>query len=380
MASSKRMSDSRVRKLVVLKSPTLGEKSYAEGEGVRRFSQWVDVPRSSTQNPVTVQVLDVQTSKAIKLLPAFEEPFMARVESCEDNSFDQVITNYAFVTINTANFNMSLSYEEMFNNSLVAINFEDPGWIDILDQYSEGEKWYQQLHKALFNQPKYFPTMDAFINFLVSVNRLYATVLSVNEDTEWYTQMRDTIGPMFMTSKRPSTYNKGTTFLQWLHYENYFLLEEMELEVKSNQPINNQLKVVNPSENHVRFVVPDIRNEHSMYTLFSTLPSIKPHSIGVSRGANFLPKEPFYKLQLHSNLCTRLSHTGRESAQLLSNIFTGDEEEGFVKQENIENLPLALNPGFQTISFEIKARGFSGELQYLHPETARTTVKLAFSW
>ena len=374
------MASSRVRKLVVLKSPTPGEQSYAEGEGVRRFSHWLEVPRSSTQNPVTVQVLDVQTSKAIKLLPAFEDPFMVRVESCADNSFDPLITNYAFVTINTANFNMSLSYEEMFNDSLVAIDFEDPAWSDILNQYAEGEKWYQQLYKALFNQPKYFPTMDAFINFKVSLDRLYWTELAFDEHTQWYRQMKVTIGPMFMASKRPSTYNKGTTFLQWLCYENYFLLEEMELELRSNQPINNQLKVLNPSDNHVRFVVAEIRNEHSMYSLFNTLPTIKPHSIGVSHGAEFLPKDPFYKLQLHSNLCHRLSHTGRESAQLLSNIFTGDEQEGFVKQENIQSLPLALNPGYQMVSFEIKARGFSGELQYLHPETARTTVKLAFSW
>lgn len=374
------MASSRVRKLVVLKSPTPGEQSYAEGEGVRRFSHWLEVPRSSTQNPVTVQVLDVQTSKAIKLLPAFEDPFITILESCSDNSFHPLLTDFAFVTINASNFNMLLSYEKMFDNSMLPIDFEEKTvWNVVLNQYSEGKKWYQALYKAVFSQPKYFSTRDEFTNFKTKLDELYSTVLSPDDNTRWYIEVITVIGPMFMARKKPS-YNSAQKFLKWLWFENYNLLQDLELELRSNQPINNQLKVLNPSENHVRFDVAEIRNEHSMYSLFNTLPTIKPHSIGVSRGAEFLPKDPFYKLQLHSNLCHRLSHTGRESAQLLSNIFTGDEEEGFVKQENIQSLPLALNPGFQMVSFEIKARGFSGELQYLHSETARTTVKLAFSW
>lgn len=369
-----------MRKEVVLTSPA---PSYdPAGGGVSHFSHWLEVPRSSTQNPVTVQVLDVQTSKAIKLLPAYEQPFIAILESCSDDSFDQTTTDFAFVTINTVNFNLALSYDQMFENSMIPIDFVDERlWGDILNQYSEGHKWYQVLYKAVFSQPKYFSTAEAFNNFKRKLDQLYSDVLvSADKTTQWYREVNVLIGPLFMTRMTPTTWNRGTTFLKWLWYENYFLLDELELELKSNQPINNQLKVVNPSDTHLRFQVPEIRKGHSMYSLFNTLPTIRPHSIGVSHGAEFLPKDPFSKLQLHSNLCKRLSLTGRESAQMLSNIFTGDEEVGFVKQANLQSLPLALLPGYQMVTFEIKARGFNGELQYLHPETARTTIKLGFSW
>ena len=206
-----------MRKEVVLHSPAPGDRAYEQGEGVRRFSAWVDVPRSTSQHPVTVQVLDVQTSKAIKLLPAFEDPFMAVVESSLDNSFDSLTTDFAFLTINTLNFNLMLSYDEMFDNSLMPIDFNQKElWNDTLNQYTEGLRWFDLLYKAVFSKPKYFPSLDVFNGFKETLDQFYRQVLIPNKYTQWYTQVNVYVGPLFMKRKLPSFYNRSITFFKWL--------------------------------------------------------------------------------------------------------------------------------------------------------------------
>jgi len=348
-----------------------------ERDNVSDFSQIMDIPRSNTRNPVTVQVLEVKTSKAIKLLPAFEKQFIIKIESSPTRNFLTEDIDYAFVTVDTTNFNLAQSYDNMFSDCLIPIDFMDAhNWDSLLSDHAAGLEWFQMLYSTVMNKSKYFESELLMNDFRWTVDRF---IQDSTQDTDWYKEVRQNIGPLFMASKKEDE-NTGQQFLKWLWYENYELLSDLDLQVNSNHPVNNQVKVINTTDNHVRFVVPDIRTDHSLFSLFSTLPAIPPHSTTVSQGGQFMPKDPFLNLEVHSNLCKRRSVTGREKSDLLTTVFMGENTEGFMKQEHIQNLPVTMDHGYQRIFFHINASAYRGELLYIHPETASTTIKLRFNW
>ena len=344
---------------------------------VSKFSQTIEIPKSNTKTPVTVQVLEVKTSKAIKLLPAFEKQVVIQLESSTKATFLREDTDYAFVTVDTTNFNMAQSYDSMFSDCLRPIDFHNTAEWESLGDPVTGFTWFNMLYNNVMNKSKYFETAELLEGFRWTIDRF---VKDAGLRTNWYKEVRNQIGPLFMLSKKPDTTNSTQNFLKWLWLENYKLLTDLDLVLNSNHPINNQMKVRNDTDRHVRFLVPDIRTDHSLFSLFSTLPPIRPFSTSVSQGGQFLPKEPFLSLEVHSNLCRRRSATGREKEDLLASVFMGDTTQGFTKQEHIQNLPLALPPGYQTIFFHINATAYGGELLYIHPETASTTIKLRFVW
>jgi len=365
-------------KEVIINSPSLEHRSQGT---VNKFFYYVNIPRSDTGNPVRVQVLDVKTSMAVKLLPAFEDPFIMMLKTSTTSSFSSDSTIYTYLTVDTSYFNLAQSYDNMFYRCLTPVDFDNKlKWGDLLKEYDSGMKWTEMLMQSIFNQSRFFSSSAMFEAFRTNLAYLYRKYLDpMLKRTNWYSTMKMEIGPLFMVMKKRDGH-AAWEFLKWLWLENNSFLTDLNMEVKSNHPVSNQIRIVNTSNKYLQFDLLQARNDHSLFTLFNTLPIIHPFSYGVSTGADFMPKEPFTNLSVHSNLCHRKSYTGYESSDLLCYIFTGDDQEGFQKQDDIEQLPLILSPGYQLVSFEIRASGLRDDLTYLNQDTARTTIKLRFFW
>lgn len=345
------------------------------------FESFIQVPNSTTQNPVTVQVLGVKTCTAIKLLPTYEEVFIMMLYVSQTPDFTPASTRMAFLTINTDNFTLNETYQNMFSrHSLRGLDFTDKDlWKGPLNAPVQGARWYELLRVNFFENRIYYHS-DA--DLLAYQNAVQSTLDALVADPAggWYTQVKNVLGIEFMRRNAEAPSGKKVPFLKWLYKHSMHVVNTTRFTIQSNLPISSQIKVYNKSQSRLRFVVPPIGHAHSLDTLFNTIPDIAPRTRGMSTGAGTMPKDPFTILQLHSTLCKRSNPTGRVSSTLLTSIFTGDEDVGFKRDSDLEQLPLALRAGYQAVVFEIKAQGLNLPLQYSHPETARTEVKLGFRW
>lgn len=357
---------SSIRKEVTVTSPA-GEA----GE----FHTVINIPRSNTQYPVTVRVLEVKTPKDISLLPAFEQDFILLQEISRTDTFDVRATALLFLTIDTARFNLTQSYNDMFN--IRPVDFANAAeWKDVLNDPVEGQLWFEKLDKHYFNNRMMYRSGRDIALYQSKV--LEAVNALDDPKPGMYTQVRSIMGPQFMARKRQDREISNRIFLKWLYLSAINIRQVLPSSISSNLPINHQIKIQNQSTWHMRFSVPPRGREHTLHSLFSTLPVLLPRKSAVSTGASFLPKDPFAILQLHSNLCNRMDITGREASSLLFNLFTGDEIVGFKRDRDLESLPLALGPGSQGVHFEILVKGLRQPLKYLNPSGAVTEIKLGF--
>ena len=340
---------------------------FSERGSANKFSTYINIPSAPN---VQVQVLEVKTSLDIKLLPHSEDPFILFFTLSSNDRFEQQ-SDFHFITLNISDFTLNQSYDDMFARCLTPLDFTLPYWRDLLNNAKYGAPWFALLERHFFNNIKWFTETS----FFVFRTRVEQSIVNI-EQVGYYNVVLNSIGPFFLSLKKTDNF-RATDFLKWLWKRGHWTLRNTKMDLSSNLPINSQLKVTNKSRKHLRFEVAEMNIDHSMYSLFQTLPDIAPYERGISSGTLFLPKEPFDILYMHSNLCTA-SAIGNGTDELLCTVFTGDKIEGFKRQGHLPQLPLRLNPGYQEVSFEIRTKGYNRELEYSDAKNSMSKIKLAF--
>ena len=340
------------------------------------FTTVVNIPHPTKEGRVVmVSVRDVSTPMDIQLLPRGEEPIMLTLEACKDPAFPLQTTDFAYLSVRTDKFVLSQPDTNMWSNALIPLDLM--ALKTLLNQAKEGNRWYTSLKKHFFDNPRYFESSTNMALELAVAERK----IEDNGGEGWWTYIKNTLGTVFLSKTNAVSSNyKGNNFLKWLWREARSMLDNrIPLTLNTNLPINPEFVCTNPTDMYLRFTV----TEKSMVTsslasLFSTLPSpIPPRIRGISTGTYCLPKDPFIKLSIQSNLCQKHSLTGKESVQELHRLFTGDLIAGFKKGNTDELLSLALAAGSHTVHFKVVAEG-APEITYDTPGSAQTSLTLLF--
>lgn len=338
------------------------------------FSQTMKIPAPSEKdNVVVVKVMDAHTPMDIELLPRTEDPLVMMMEASPLPDLPIQITHQAFVSMNTGNFILSTPDEEMWKSGLSPLNLNDPRVATVFNQPLDGERWYHTLKDYYFTHEKYLKT-----------NMMTTELLKAEEDMAkqnqvgWWDYVNEHLGPVFMSRKENPEPKRS--FFKWLWRKDFQMLnKDIEIELGTNVPISPEMVCRNNTDLFLRFTVPkySLKN-HSLASLFSTLPNpIGPMEKAYSTGANFLPKDLYTHLIIHSNLCNRDSITGREATDVLHRLSTGNQNIGFKRADSTEYLPLALNPGYQQVDFTVKGEG-TLPVTYANPTSGETSLTLLF--
>ena len=281
---------------------------------------------------------------------------MLTLEACEDPAFPPQKTDFTYLTVLADKFILSHSYSNMWTDALIPLDFM--GLETLLNRNIEGNRWYAYLKKHFFNNPKYF---ESGVDMTVELAKAEKKI-KTNGGEGWWIYIRNTLGSIFMAKKKDKS-NTKVNFFKWLWFEARYILDtKIPLTLNTNLPINSEFVCINPTDMYLRFTVAERSGvtTNSLASLFSTLPTpIPPRTKAISKGADFLPKEPFIKLSILSNLCQKDSLTGKERVDELYRLFTGDHTAGFKKGNTDEMLPLALGPGSHMVQFKVVAEGVS---------------------